>query len=131
MTRLSLIFIPIQKRKRWNRCHRLMSWNSITYMGCWDWSSLLSVWRIEYIIRAIAFAHKGSAGKYLIIVTARALAATLQTHKIWKITAGSALPVGMPVVVDKGAGADEAQLAKVCVRAGTKPEHILLKSLQW
>ncbi|KAJ3157620.1 Phosphatidylinositide phosphatase SAC1 [Geranomyces michiganensis] len=33
-------------------------------------------------------------GKYLIVATARTLAATLQAHKIWRITAASILPIG-------------------------------------
>ncbi|KAJ3010890.1 Phosphatidylinositide phosphatase SAC1 [Thoreauomyces humboldtii] len=33
-------------------------------------------------------------GKYLIVATARTLAATIQAHKVWRITAASILPIG-------------------------------------
>jgi hypothetical protein len=33
-------------------------------------------------------------GKYLIAVTSRKLAATLQSHKIWKVTGGISIPIG-------------------------------------
>jgi hypothetical protein len=38
-------------------------------------------------------------GKYLLIVTGRKLAATIQSHKIWKITNVSTLPIGGIIVV--------------------------------
>lgn len=33
-------------------------------------------------------------GKYLLAITARTLAATVQSHKIWKITGGVSIPIG-------------------------------------
>ena len=37
---------------------------------------------------------KLNVGKYLLVITARTLAATLQNHKIWRITGGLAIPIG-------------------------------------
>ncbi|KAJ3359636.1 hypothetical protein HDU91_004855 [Kappamyces sp. JEL0680] len=34
------------------------------------------------------------AGKYLLVVTARTLAATIQNHKIWRVTGGLYIPIG-------------------------------------
>ncbi|KAI8897472.1 SacI homology domain-containing protein [Globomyces pollinis-pini] len=44
-----------------------------------------------------------SFGKYLLAITARKLAATIQSHKIWRITGGITIPIGAgaPVQVDK------------------------------
>ncbi|KAJ3042336.1 Phosphatidylinositide phosphatase SAC1 [Rhizophlyctis rosea] len=53
-----------------------------------------------------------SFGKYLIVATARSLAATVQAHKVWRITAGSALPVGDPAELEKQKQGDESVLAK-------------------
>jgi phosphatidylinositol 4-phosphatase len=35
-----------------------------------------------------------SLGKYLLVVTSRTLACTIQSHKIWRITGGLCIPIG-------------------------------------
>ncbi|KAJ3320576.1 hypothetical protein HDV06_005202 [Boothiomyces sp. JEL0866] len=48
-----------------------------------------------------------SFGKYLLAITSRKLAATLQTHKIWKITGVVAIPIGAGKPVDISALPDK------------------------
>ncbi|KAJ3175633.1 hypothetical protein HK101_010624 [Irineochytrium annulatum] len=38
-------------------------------------------------------------GKYLLVATQRALACTIQSHKVWRVTAGVAIPVGSSIDV--------------------------------
>ncbi|KAJ3183435.1 Phosphatidylinositide phosphatase SAC1 [Geranomyces variabilis] len=60
-------------------------------------------------------------GKYLIVATARTLAATLQSHKIWRITAASILPLG---------AADQNELAvKKATDLQTLAKHTLDQEL--
>ena len=40
-----------------------------------------------------------SFGKYLLAISARTLAATLQSHKIWKITGLVTIPIGAGVPI--------------------------------
>jgi hypothetical protein len=56
------------------------------------------------------------SGKYLLAITARKLAATIQSHKIWRITGGIAIPIGAasPVKMDT---VPERDLAKYAVDA--------------
>lgn len=61
-----------------------------------------------------------SLGKYLLVVTSRTLACTIQSHKIWKITGGLCIPIGgtdklysagSPKTVDL----DETELGKFAI----------------
>ncbi|KAJ3395199.1 hypothetical protein HDU92_006096 [Lobulomyces angularis] len=51
--------------------------------------------------------------RYLLVITAKKLSATLQSHKIWKITAGAAIPINVqhPNIHDENI--DEETLAKL------------------
>ncbi|KAI8922270.1 SacI homology domain-containing protein [Powellomyces hirtus] len=53
-------------------------------------------------------------GKYLIVATARTLAATLQAHKIWRVTAASILPIGpaSQLLLARKKGVDDRTLGK-------------------
>ncbi len=55
-------------------------------------------------------------GKYLVVATRRELAATVQSHKIWRITAGELVPLGVARTVDRllgSQGSTEVDIAKV------------------
>lgn len=55
-------------------------------------------------------------GKFLIVATKRELAATVQLHKIWRITAGECIPVGIKKDFEtelKNKSLSEKELAKV------------------
>ncbi|KAI8926150.1 SacI homology domain-containing protein [Entophlyctis helioformis] len=56
-----------------------------------------------------------SYGKYLIGVTSRTLAATIQAHKVWRIKTGIAIPLGSTVFPARIDNLDDETLAKYAV----------------
>ncbi|KAI8826757.1 Sac phosphatase domain-containing protein [Fimicolochytrium jonesii] len=64
-------------------------------------------------------------GKYVVVATARTLAATVQSHKIWRITAANLLPLGAGAVHGQLSprNVDEKTLAKYTL------DHELLQSV--
>eukprot|EP00842_Homolaphlyctis_polyrhiza_P004648 jgi/Hompol1/5184/HPOL_001918-RA len=69
----------------------------------------------EYDIMGIVGIIKLAYGRYLLAITARTLAATIQSHKIWRIKAGISIPVGSTMFPEKPASLDDHSLAKYLI----------------
>jgi hypothetical protein len=80
---------------------------------------LLSYVKVTIYLKLI---QKGSTdqlwkiAKYLVVATQRELAATLQSHKIWRVTHGNLVALGEARTVNRvlgTSGATESDIAKV------------------
>lgn len=80
----------------------------------WGSSSSVNVWPFVHVL--CAWLIHGTTAKYLVVAVHKELAATLQAHKIWRITEGTLIPLGEARTVERvlgTAGATETDIAKV------------------
>ncbi|RKO91317.1 SacI homology domain-containing protein [Blyttiomyces helicus] len=65
-------------------------------------------WEVFGVFGVVEFAF----AKYLIVATERSLAATVQSHKIWRVTKGAAIPIGTSGTTDLIKSGDDETVAK-------------------